>query len=142
MFLPRILFLSCVCASPLLARQAPATTPQTEEQKQQMEAEAAIRVRQAEALAKRLNDPKLFERGESRVYRGEYLTAISLPVGGIAAGPIQINGEARRTVWQIFKNFANVPMPNSFFAVRTRAGGKRRRPFAHCRPWRKGLSRP
>jgi len=88
-----------------------------------METEAAIRERQAEAFAKRLNDPGLFERGERRVYRGEHLTAISLPVGGIAAGPIQINGEARRAVWQIFKNHAGVPMPNSFFAVRAKALG-------------------
>lgn len=88
-----------------------------------METEAGIRERQAEAFARRLNDPGLFERGEPRVYRGEHLAAISLPVGGIAAGPIQINGEARRTVWQIMKNFAGVPMPNSFFAVRAKPRG-------------------
>lgn len=90
-----------------------------------METEAGIRARQAEALAGRLNDPGLFERGESRVYRGEHLGAISLPVGGIAAGPIQINGQAKRTVWQIMKNFDGLPMPNSFFAVRAKPRGDR-----------------
>ena len=121
-FLPVVLLLSGVFVPGLRAQQAPAPTQQTEEQKQQMAVEAAIRARQAEALAKRLADPKLFERGENRVYRGENLAAISLPVGGIAAGPIQINGEARRAVWQIFKNHASVPMPNSFFAVRAKTG--------------------
>jgi hypothetical protein len=74
-----------------------------DERKQQEAAEAALRARQAEALARRLADPRPLERGQTRVYRGEHLTAISLPVGGIAAGPIQINGEARRHIWQIFR---------------------------------------
>ncbi|MCX6877184.1 MAG: GH116 family glycosyl-hydrolase [Verrucomicrobia bacterium] len=78
----------------------------------------------AKRLAELMDERRLFARGEQRVYRNEHLTAISLPLGGIAAGPLQINGEARRASWQIFKNFASVPMPNSFFAVRATVGGK------------------
>ena len=72
----------------------------------------------AKRLAELMDEQRLFERGARRIYRGEHLTAISLPVGGIAAGPIQINGEARRHAWQIFRNYQAVTLPNSFFAVR------------------------
>ncbi len=69
-----------------------------------------------------MDEHRLFARGQRHVYEGEHLTAISLPVGGIAAGPIQINGEGRRHVWQIFKNYQGLALPDSFFAVRAQAG--------------------
>ena len=71
----------------------------------------------AKRLAELMDERRLFDRGTRRVYRGEHLTGVSLPVGGIAAGPIQINGEARRHIWQIFRNYLAVTLPNSFFAV-------------------------
>jgi non-lysosomal glucosylceramidase len=83
---------------------------------------AGRRAHEAEALAGRMVDPVLFARGERRTYRGEHLTGISLPVGGIAAGPIQIDGRARRAIWQIFKNHPPVTLPDSFFAVRAKTG--------------------
>ncbi|MCC6579707.1 MAG: glucosylceramidase [Phycisphaeraceae bacterium] len=64
---------------------------------------------------------QLFDRGRRRVYREDNLSAISLPLGGIAAGPIQINGQARRHKWQIFQNYRAISLPNSFFAVRCKA---------------------
>jgi non-lysosomal glucosylceramidase len=73
-------------------------------------------------LAELMDEHRLFDRGGRRVYRGEHLDAISLPIGGIAAGPIQINGQARRHIWQIFRNYQAVEIPNSFFAVRAQAG--------------------
>jgi uncharacterized protein (DUF608 family) len=73
-------------------------------------------------LAERMADERLYSRGERRVYEGVCLGAISLPLGGIAAGPIQINGEGRRHSWQIFKNYQGLALPDSFFAVRARAG--------------------
>ena len=76
----------------------------------------------AKRLAELMDEHRLFDRGTRRVYRGKHLTGISLPVGGIAAGPIQINGEARRHIWQIFRNYPPVTLPNSFFAVRAQAG--------------------
>lgn len=70
-------------------------------------------------------DAYLFSRGETRVYRGKNLSAISLPLGGIGAGCIQIDGRARRHVWQIFGNYRYAEIPDSFFAVRAREqGGK------------------
>ncbi|MFH1265344.1 MAG: GH116 family glycosyl-hydrolase, partial [Planctomycetota bacterium] len=69
-----------------------------------------------------LVDPALFARGESFVYRDEHLGAISLPLGGIGAGSIQINGRAERHVWQIFNNHKHAVVPHSFFAVRIKKG--------------------
>ncbi len=74
-------------------------------------------------LAERMKDLRLLARGQTRVYRGENLTAISLPLGGIGAGCIQINGKAERPIWQIFNNFNGVFVPDSFFAVRAKALG-------------------
>ena len=83
--------------------------------------EAAAR----ERLAKLTDEKALSARGESRVYTGEHLTGISLPVGGIGAGSIQIDGRGVRHVWQIFNNMNQAHVPNSFFAIRVKpAGGK------------------
>lgn len=81
--------------------------------KTQQEA-AAERDRLRQAL---LSDPKLLERGEARMYRGENLEAISLPVGGIGAGLIQMDGKATPHIWQIHNNHTGVRVPDSFFAV-------------------------
>ncbi len=86
---------------------------------------AAERARtREERIAKLMDDPALLARGKGRVYSGENLTAISLPVGGIGAGCIQINGKAERHIWQIHNNFTGVVIPHSFFAVRAKAGGE------------------
>ncbi|HIE52192.1 MAG TPA: glucosylceramidase, partial [Armatimonadetes bacterium] len=86
--------------------------------------EGERRRRQEEALRRRMNDPQLLARGQSRVYQGEYLRAISLPLGGIGTGVIQINGRAERHAWQIFNNFEYAFVPHSFFAVWTRVAGR------------------
>jgi len=72
-------------------------------------------------LTERLNDPRLLAAGQTRIYHGPNLEAISLPVGGIGAGCIQFNGRAERAIWQIFNNFNTVSVPHSFFAVRAKA---------------------
>src|SRR3990172_8433142 len=69
-----------------------------------------------------LADPTLMVRGEPFVYRGDHLGAISLSLGGIGAGCIQINGLAERHIWQIFNNHLDQKMPHSFFAERIKAG--------------------
>jgi uncharacterized protein (DUF608 family) len=71
-----------------------------------------------------LNDPRLFDQGESVVYRGDYLEAISLPLGGVGSGNIQVNGKAERHIWQIFNNFSLATIPNSFFGLRVKAAGE------------------
>ncbi len=89
--------------------------------RQRLAREEQMKRRREERLAKRTNDPRLLARGETRVYRDQHLTAISLPLGGIGAGCIQINGKAERAIWQIFNNFKGVFVPHSFFAVRAKA---------------------
>ncbi len=61
---------------------------------------------------------ELFAIGNTKVYEGEYLGAISIPIGGIGAGCIQLDGKCRLAIWQIFNNFKHISIPHSFFAVR------------------------
>jgi len=73
-----------------------------------------------------LTDPKLlFARGQTRVYRGEHLGAISMPIGGNGSGCIQIDGQGVLRIWQIFNNMDQVFIPHSFLAVRAKAAGGR-----------------
>jgi len=113
-----------------IARRADAMGLRPRVPAEQVNAEIARRndaVRQAEEnrrreekkrLATRLADDRLFDPGDQRVYKGERLGAIRLPLGGIGTGSIQIDGTAARPIWQIFNNFTQVAVPNSFFAVR------------------------
>src|SRR6266478_6216140 len=45
---------------------------------------------------------RLFAKGERKVYRGEELTCIGMPVGGICAGQLYLLGDGRLGYWQIF----------------------------------------
>jgi len=83
------------------------------------------RVQQQARIRELLQDPSLLAPGGRHVYRGPQLTGISLPVGGIGGGSIEINGQAVRHVWHIFNNFDAVSVPHSFFAVRSAAAGKK-----------------
>jgi non-lysosomal glucosylceramidase len=74
--------------------------------------------RHQKAVERRLNDPALVDRGETRIYEGEHLGAIRLPVGGIGAGCIQMDGQGKRAVWQIFNNHTQAVVPHSFMAIR------------------------
>ena len=89
--------------------------------------ELARRKTQAEArrrnrMALLTDETRLFAPGERATCRGERLTGISLPVGGIGTGLIQMDGRARPAVWQIFGNYQYVRVPHSFLAVRAAAG--------------------
>ena len=79
--------------------------------------EAARKARE-QALTERMNDPRLMQQGAPHVRSGEHLGAISFPLGGVATGQIRLNGAAELHDWQIFGNFAEVKVPNSFFAVK------------------------
>lgn len=70
------------------------------------------------------SDRYLFDRGKQDVYRGDRLAAINLPVGGIGAGCILLDGTARPAGWQIWGHHRAVPLPDSFLAIRARAGGE------------------
>lgn len=80
--------------------------------------------RMKDRLNKLMSDENLLARGEPRVYRADHLGAIRLPIGGIGAGSIQIDGRATRPVWQIFNNATQTFVPNSFFAARVKAGDR------------------
>ena len=52
-----------------------------------------------------------------RVYRGKHLEAVGMPLGGIGAGSIWLNGQGQLGVWQIFNNLSEPRVPDSFLAV-------------------------
>lgn len=62
-----------------------------------------------------------------RVFSGENLTAVDIPVGAVGGGVVRMNGQAQRHWWHIFNNHEQRPdtgkVPNSFFAIRTKSGG-------------------
>lgn len=79
--------------------------------------------RKSQIANRKSTDPALVARGQTHVYRGEYLTDTGMPLGGIGAGCIQINGRAEREYWRIFNSFYQLHLPNSFFAVRAKTQG-------------------
>jgi len=62
------------------------------------------------------------EDGRPRVYAGKNLTGIELPVGGIGAGCVRMDGAAQRTKWMFWEPWTKAPVTDSFFAVRVRVG--------------------
>ncbi|MDD5688373.1 MAG: GH116 family glycosyl hydrolase [Elusimicrobia bacterium] len=60
----------------------------------------------------------ILDKGEPRIYKGENLSAVAMPIGGIGTGSIWLNGEARLSSWQIFNNINEFNLPDSFFAIR------------------------
>lgn len=83
---------------------------------------ARIEAERRERLAELTSEEQLFARGGPTVHRGDHLAAISLPVGGIGAGHIEIDGRCVRHTWHIFNNFEQAFVPDSFFAVRAQRG--------------------
>jgi non-lysosomal glucosylceramidase len=64
------------------------------------------------------------------VYQDKNLTGIDFPIGAVGGSVIRMNGRAERARWQIFHNYeqreGSGVMPNSFFAIRTKAGDSTR----------------
>lgn len=60
------------------------------------------------------------------IYQDQKLGALDFPIGAVGGSVIRMNGKAERTWWQIFHNHeqrkGSGVVPNSFFAVRTKAG--------------------
>lgn len=119
------LVLVVVAAGPAFAEQAAQTNAAAVSPGKEAEMRAERAAKDAKALAGRMADPVLVARGEPFACSGARLGAISLPVGGIGAGMIQMNGKAEPAVWQIFNNISNFRVPDSFFAVRIKAEGGR-----------------
>lgn len=49
----------------------------------------------------------LFAKGETRVYAGDELANIGMPIGGIAAGQVYLMGDGRLAYWMIFNKHVN-----------------------------------
>ncbi len=98
-------------------------TERKERRMRMQQAEEAARAAQRERHRRQLQDPKyLFDQGKPRVYSGEALQAISMPVGGIGAGCIQMDGYGRPAIWQIFGNYRAMRIPDSLLAIRCKVG--------------------
>jgi len=59
-----------------------------------------------------------------RVYKGEHLGAVAMPIGGIGTGTIWLDGQGRLRVWQLFNNSTESRVPGSFLAIRVQSEGK------------------
>jgi uncharacterized protein (DUF608 family) len=63
------------------------------------------------------------EQDHPRIFAGQHLTAIDVPLGAVGGSVIRMNGKAQRQWWHIFNNFEERKgsgwVPNSFFALRT-----------------------
>ncbi len=99
-----------MAAKPRITRQQAAAVVEKRRLEQQR--------RHQERLGRLMTDENLVHRSAPRIYRGEHLGAIRLPIGGIGTGSIQMDGTAGRPTWQIFNNSTQAVVPNSFFAIR------------------------
>jgi uncharacterized protein (DUF608 family) len=63
----------------------------------------------------------LFERGEPQVYKGNEISTIQMPIGGICAGHVYMSGDGRLNDWRVTEN--QVEIANGF-TLRTVAGDK------------------
>lgn len=116
-----------VRADALLGRQRRESLAKAvaEEERLVREKLSADQRRRDELKAAMLNAPQLIERGTMPEYRGASLEAISMPLGGIGAGCIQINGNGELARWQIFGNHEPQRIPRCFLAIRAGGGDDR-----------------
>ena len=82
-------------------------------------AEAEMQVRWTELNAEYLKT--VLEPSSRKVYRGEALRRVWMPVGGVGAGGMAIGGDGEFRRWMIHDGKA-VQVPDAFFAVRAKAG--------------------
>ncbi|HOS94406.1 MAG TPA: GH116 family glycosyl-hydrolase, partial [Armatimonadota bacterium] len=61
--------------------------------------------------------------GRPRVYTGAHTEHVRMPIGGIGTGTVWLDGDGKLGVWQIFNNYGEDRIPDSFFAVRVAAEG-------------------
>jgi len=71
-----------------------------------------------------LSPLKAYPVTQPRRYSGEHLEYVLMPIGGIGTGTIWLDGQGRLAVWQIFNNYTESRIPDSFFAIRAQAKGQ------------------
>jgi uncharacterized protein (DUF608 family) len=91
--LSRRQFLAAGAGTVALSVIGPCATPATEK-------EGNHHVPEDKGLDKAWVDG-LFARGQTKVYRGEDLTCIGMPVGGICAGQLYLRGDGTLAVWEV-----------------------------------------
>ncbi len=69
-------------------------------------------------------------RQAPRTYRGANLEYVLMPIGGIGTGTIWLDGQGRLAVWQVFNNYDERPVRDTFFAIRAEAEGSE--PVVRC----------
>jgi uncharacterized protein (DUF608 family) len=92
-----------------------------ERERKQAGARAEARRKHREQL---LTPEYLTARGSTRTYSGPSLAAVSIPMGGIGTGCVQMSGEGRLALWQIWGNHKAVSLPNSYLLVKCGVAGK------------------
>ncbi len=70
-----------------------------------------------------LSTAYLTARGSSRTYSGDSLAAVSIPMGGIGTGCIQMSGTGRLALWQIWGNHKAVALPDTYLLLKCATGG-------------------
>ncbi len=70
------------------------------------------------------NAPQLYTQNNSTIYQNETLNNIDFHVGSIGGGAIRLDGKGRLHIWQIFNNLTELPLPDSFFAIRCQERNK------------------
>jgi uncharacterized protein (DUF608 family) len=61
----------------------------------------------------------LFARGDSKVYRGDELTCIGMPVGGICAGQLYLRGDGTLASWEVFNTERNTGFGDRSYSTAT-----------------------
>jgi non-lysosomal glucosylceramidase len=61
----------------------------------------------------------LFARGETKVYRGEELTCIGMPIGGICAGQLYLRGDGTLANWEVFNTESNTGFGDTCYRTYT-----------------------
>jgi len=65
------------------------------------------------------------DKERPRVYSGEALRCVAMPMGGIGTGTIALCGDGSLRQWQIVNRVNHLAyVPDSFFAIRCKTGGK------------------
>ncbi len=59
-----------------------------------------------------------------RTYKDDHLQYVLMPIGGLGTGTIWLDGQGRLAVWQIFNNYNEGRLPDSFFALQAKVEGK------------------
>jgi uncharacterized protein (DUF608 family) len=76
----------------------------------------------------------LFARGRTKVFRGDELTCIGMPIGGICAGQLYLRGDGTLAVWEIFNTEQNTGYGDTCYRTYTPPAPVRQRFVIRVKP--------